>query len=184
MSVSPEGVAISQLANAEKKFQVLMRSYPADQTIVAWSDFLVHAQRTYDRLGKACKKGPAKGWFDKIVSLRKTDPLLLYMHQARHADEHNGLVAIEVPSLRVVNAKIKRLSFDNGKIGPGSEFEGEVEIRHVPRLIPVVNFERTYNLPDRHLGEEVEYPDRFEFVAPLQMAHLRLIIDQFKRKDF
>lgn len=184
MSVSPEELVMTQFAIAEQKFQALMKSHPVDQTMVAWSDFLVHAQRTYDRLGKACNKGPAKGWFDKIASLRKTDPLLQYMHQARNADEHHGMVVVESRRLRVGNSKIKVLQYGHGSIDPDSEFEGDVEIQRVPRLVPVVNRGQNFNLPTRHLGEEVEYHDRFECLGPLQMEHLRSIIDQFKRSDF
>ena len=55
----------------------------------AWRDFLHRIERVYGKTHAACNGKalwiPAKKYYS---NLRRTDPLLLYVRQARNADEH------------------------------------------------------------------------------------------------
>ena len=53
-----------------------------------WSELLMEQQRWFTRMQQAFSKGPSSAWFGKIKASRKSDPFLVYMHHARHADEH------------------------------------------------------------------------------------------------
>jgi hypothetical protein len=55
----------------------------------AWADFLIHVERIWNKLLAAGRGLP--GWQaieSEISKLRKTDPLLRYVHHARNAGEH------------------------------------------------------------------------------------------------
>jgi len=71
---------------------------------------------------QAFAKGPSSAWFGKLKGLRKVDPLLLYLHEARHADEH-GLEAISEGVLGAVRIGvgsgpkyIHKMRIENGLI--------------------------------------------------------------------
>ncbi len=68
----------------------------ASKMDAAWLEFLRSASRFYSTLSTASKvSGKAKAWFGRQKSIRRTDPLLSYIHQARNAEEH-GLRHITV----------------------------------------------------------------------------------------
>jgi hypothetical protein len=56
----------------------------------AWSAFLLAAGGIYSKLQRGAK-GDSKSvaWFGGITHVRKTDPLLSYIHQARNSEEHS-----------------------------------------------------------------------------------------------
>lgn len=54
-----------------------------------WTNFLVAAGRVFTKLEQGAKASArSKGWFDKKLHERRTDPLLRYVWHARNADEH------------------------------------------------------------------------------------------------
>lgn len=56
----------------------------------AWSAFLLAAAAVYSKLERGANgKGKCEAWLGKVRHLRKTDPLLSYIHQARNSDEHS-----------------------------------------------------------------------------------------------
>jgi hypothetical protein len=52
----------------------------------AWSTFLFAADEIYSKLEQGAKGNGA--WFGYVKRLRKTDPLLSYIYQARNSDVH------------------------------------------------------------------------------------------------
>jgi hypothetical protein len=59
-----------------------------------WTGFLIASNRVFTLLEQGSKSSPESvRWFAKHRELRKSDPLLSYLHQARNADEH-GLAHI------------------------------------------------------------------------------------------
>ena len=55
----------------------------------AWWGFLLAADGIYSKLEQGANGNrKSEPWFGKVKHLRKTDPLLSYIHQARNSDEH------------------------------------------------------------------------------------------------
>lgn len=54
-----------------------------------WLDFLVAAGTIYLKLkAGAGKSGASSGWYGRKAKIRREDPLLRYIHQARNSDQH------------------------------------------------------------------------------------------------
>src|SRR5215510_14702926 len=58
----------------------------------AWQDFLNRLEKVWNKVKLECserKSGPIRQQLDQATVLRKTDSLLQYLSQARHAEEHS-----------------------------------------------------------------------------------------------
>lgn len=128
---------------------------------ILWSDFLIGSQRVFSKLA-AASEGKSAAWFGKIAKERGEDELLVYVHQARHADEH-GLEKVASPvggDLQVnEDAAGKGMLIKELRIGNGSVENLDAEnaaIRFNPAdavLHPVKNRGRTYPPPNTHEGK-------------------------------
>jgi hypothetical protein len=86
--------AKSRLAKAEAAVTRLNTAKTFDETETSWSDFLTAAATIYTKLEQGSKTDKKSlSWFSRIKGLRRSDPLLRYVHQARNSDEH-GIVDI------------------------------------------------------------------------------------------
>lgn len=56
----------------------------------AWLTFVMSAGAVYSKLEQGAKSnGQSSAWFGRMKHVRKTDPLLRYIHHARNAEEHS-----------------------------------------------------------------------------------------------
>ncbi len=146
-----------------------------------WSDFLNHMQRAYNRLGGAAKDGRARGWYQRLQAQRSADPLMQYLHQARHADEHGieevsdeFFGSIEIGS----GSYVESFSVDNRRV-TSSKVSGNVKITLKHELVPVKNRGVTYPIPDAHLGKEMDLRDPIH-AGKLALDYLSLKIEEAK----
>jgi hypothetical protein len=127
-----------------------------------WSDFLVGSQRVFSKLAAASTSGRSSAWFGRIKNARKNDPLLQYIHQARHADEHglepiakansrsfgidaaNRDLSLRINHLQIARGAITKLDAENAYLS----FTPADAILH-----PVTNDGRTYAPPITHLDK-------------------------------
>jgi hypothetical protein len=73
-------MALDRLAHAEKP----------DLAEKAWSDFLISVAGIYTKLSIGSKgHTKSEAWWGRKIHERRIDPLLLYLHHARNADEHS-----------------------------------------------------------------------------------------------
>lgn len=141
-----------------------------------WSEFLTENQRFYTRMVIACKTGPASAWWGAIMKERNADPLLQYLHQARHADEHGIADITEVrPGGIGLTFKpgtvIKRLHMGNAGIAMDRESASNVKVEFFPTdldLVTVVNRGVSYAPPTQHLGSPIQK------VNPISVASLAI----------
>jgi hypothetical protein len=126
-----------------------------------WKRFLYHLERVWYKCESHFGKSPKwNGWKGKFEAIRKGDPLLLYLTNARGAEEHTVEDIVErnpgglgIAAGPTGSAHIRRL-----QIGPdGVKFEGEgtLSVTFVPASIrpkPIVNRGRTYAVPNTHRG--------------------------------
>jgi len=109
------------------------------------------------------------GWKGSFEKLRRTDPLLAYLVNARGAEEHTVTEIVETKpgSLGIGAAEgnalyIERMDINRGRISIKSPQKIRVEFTPARmRLLPVTNRGRTYPLPTAHLGTAVEPNDIF-----------------------
>lgn len=126
-----------------------------------WTDFLSRLGRIYNKLAAATKGNPKSApWFGIQCNFRSADPLLLYLHQARHCHEHSIEAVVEAEPGSATFAsdnggEVQNLRADldglRGRIRliPGTS--GRVS-GHLPRLIlvPVTNRGVTYDPPAQY----------------------------------
>lgn len=97
--------AKARLQKAERALAELKAAEFFDDAENAWSDFLIAAAGIYSKLEQGAKGNPKSGpWFGAEKNLRKTDPLLRYIHFARNVDEH-GIERVTEQSLDNIDLK-------------------------------------------------------------------------------
>jgi hypothetical protein len=91
MTQSPPRITFERVLNL---LQRLQQAPDMEALADTWELFLIYHQRTWNRCAAYYRGKPFWGALEnKYKSHRKVDPLLQYVHQARHADEH-GLAPI------------------------------------------------------------------------------------------
>jgi hypothetical protein len=148
-----------------------------DEFESAWTDFLIALNAIHTSLEQDAKTSPqSRQWYGGKKVVRRKDPLLSYLHQARNADEHGiepiaahkpGGVKIgagaqlSVIAKTVVNRGKASIEFHPIE-GPGLEI-----IPPSAELIPVRNqFGNVFAPPTQHLRSI--FPD----VSPLATARI------------
>lgn len=138
----------------------------------AWVDFLFRLERAWEvcqRLAKSTSGHDAQTWLSTMCSLRKKDPLLRYLKQARDAETHVIDATVDAP-LRVsvndrygrpfradaVNIGIegKTLVLDIQSSDIGIDWTGAV-VPTDPHLLRFKTRSGWYNPPRQHLGNSI-----------------------------
>ena len=160
---------LSRMLDAEQR---LRRSRDEASSRQAWQDLLNHSQRMYNFLTAALKGSAAeRTWSRDRQDERKSDPLLQYVQQARHADEHGLQLVVEPHSTayimpdRAGSARIRRVAVmnDGTIIVDGEDHLGnpldplEIVALNFVRIVPVVKRGVTYPVPSAHLGSVIEH---------------------------
>lgn len=159
-----------ELARAEAALQAMEVSEDLEAFERHWQDFLHRLERVWIKC-KAQYKSSSRwqGWSGQIVGLRRNDPLLSYLKNARDADQHTlSAITARSPSELTLTAGgpqgralIKRLTIDrDGQLA--MEGDGELNVVFRPeqtRLMPVVNRGRPYPVPRSHLGRPINPED-------------------------
>jgi hypothetical protein len=152
-----------ELEMAKAEIETMKAAPNLDAFESAWKNYLSRLERVWNKTcAHLSKSGKYQGWVEKgrTNSLRKKDPLLSYLVNARGADEHtveeitsrtSGGIAINQAFGNSLH--INHLSINNGNIFIDSK--QPIKIEFIPgktKLIPVVNRGRTYEPPTTHLG--------------------------------
>lgn len=154
-----------ELARAKEALAIMKASQSVEQFEEQWKEFLRRLERSWNKAHAHFGKSPKwNGWQGRIDNLRRTDPLLSYLVNARGAEEHtvNEITSRHVGDFGINPAEgnslhIKRMEFGNGRVLIQSP--QEIKIEFLPArmtLLPVVNRGRTYGLPTSHLGARVD----------------------------
>jgi hypothetical protein len=151
-----------------------------------WKNLLHYIERTWT---KALHKYDSdQGWRAlkaKYESLRKTDPLLAYVKNARDADEHtvNEIVSHELGGIGINAAEgnslyIERMEIGRGKISIKSP--QRIRVDFIPgktKLLPVVKRDLAYDVPAMHLGNAID-PNNVIDVAEKVVAFYEGFLDE------
>ncbi|HEY8099639.1 MAG TPA: hypothetical protein VIF82_02705 [Burkholderiaceae bacterium] len=175
-----------ELAKARAAVEAMRNAKTLDEFDESWKELLGRLERVWTKGINHFGKSPKwNGWKGKFEPLRRSDPLLSYLVNARGADEHTineiigrdpggiGINAAEGNSLYIEHMEIK-----NGKIFIQSP--QKIRIDFLPArttLLPITNRGRTYPIPTSHLGNFVD-PMNVIAVAELGVQFYECFLSQ------
>jgi hypothetical protein len=161
--------ASEELEAAREALQKMENDPPIMEMRRAWQEFIDRIEKTWNKLKLECDKVGNRAALDAASNLRKTDPMLRYLSQARHADQHT----LQSSTMFGLGFKIS--------LPPGAEFHidfihgtasskgADVSLRvgkPVYCLLPIVNRGISCDPPAEHLGKALGD------VTPITVARL------------
>ncbi|WP_119940699.1 hypothetical protein [Neorhizobium sp. NCHU2750] len=158
---------------AKRKLEILKALSDPSGSREAWGDFLLWSDAFYVGLEKMATGRLSRPWFGKIKHIRRKDPLLQYMDQARNAHQHG------VGSTRAIKAdsKLRMGAFDIAAVKLGSQEVSKIYLGDdlvypavIITLVAVRNYDQVYEVPEIHLDEPIS-PQYLVF-AEAQMRHI------------
>jgi hypothetical protein len=80
-----------ELSGAVMALQAMRDARDFEAYAVAWQTFLDKLEKVWVKAERECQhvRNRFEPWQAAFKELRKTDPVLCYLHQARHADQHS-----------------------------------------------------------------------------------------------
>lgn len=159
-----------ELSRAEAALQAMEASEDLEAFERHWQEFLHRLERVWIKCTAQYKSSSRwQCWSGDMVRLRRNDPLLSYLKNARDADQHTlSAITARSPSELTLTAGgpqgrvlIKRITIDgDGQLA--MEGDGVLNVVFRPeqtQLMPVVNRGRTYPVPRSHLGRPINPED-------------------------
>lgn len=148
--------AKKELRAAEKALQRMLVAGDIEAFEGAWRDFLVNIEKVWVKAERECQaKKTFRNWQETFKKHREVDPLLKYIYQARHADQHSVQDVldhtpgrIEIPGPVAINSLI----ISDGKL---VHYDGTQPLTYYPpqiKLIRVTNWGVDFDPPTEHLG--------------------------------
>lgn len=150
-----------------------------------WYEFPLASNDVFNVLDQGAKgSNKSESWLGKKKRERRVDPLLRYLHQARHVNEH-GLGPVTEPQLpkAVLVEDGKQVAAIENMVGNKGTFRSlndqpmdlekvnEFRIyRETAKLIPVLNRGVQYDPPTEHMGSKIDDP------APMTVAVAKLMV--------
>jgi hypothetical protein len=166
-----------ELDHAKAAVGAMRASQSLDAFEEGWKEFLHRLERSCNKAAAHFHRSPKwSGWQSRFARLRKDDPLLCYLMQARHADEHtvNQIVDREPERVGINPAQgdslyIERMVIRNGTLSIRSPQALRIDFSPArTRLLPAINRGQTYPVPTSHLGQSIE-PDNALLAAGLAL---------------
>jgi hypothetical protein len=150
-----------ELAKAEAALTAMRDTDDVNRRAEHWIELLHAIERVWSKSVAHFKKSPKwDAWHGKYLNLRRSDPLLSYLVNARGAEEHSDEQVVE-PVLGSVGMKfpsgrgfVKEMVIRGGRV---VNYDGDpmnVYVKHASlKKLPVVNRGKTYAPPTEHLGK-------------------------------
>jgi hypothetical protein len=166
----PAGVekAEDRLRKAEAALKRVEIAQMYEEFAAAWSDFVTLCATIFSVLETASKDNPkCKTWFGTCNNERTADPLLSYMKQTRHVEEHGiepvtqqevGFIKFlgnsHIQNMKVAQSGSLRLLTATVTIPPGAELQLHMKPSSA-KLVSVANpkYGDTFEVPTMHLGQ-------------------------------
>ena len=176
----------TQLTKARASLGSMKHSQSFEGFEEHWKNLLHQVERAWTKA--LSKYGSDQGWRalrDKYDALRRTDPLLAYVKNARDADEHtiDDILSHEPGGIGINPAEgnslyIERMEIDRGVISIKSPQRLRVDfIPDKTKLLPVTKRDGTYAVPTSHLGGAVD-PTNVVDVAEKAIAFYEKVLDE------
>ena len=166
-----------ELERAKKTVDKIKHSDSLDEYESLWKDFLHYLEKSWIKAERECQefKNNFMPWQGKFKNLRKKDPLLRYLKNARDADVHSiqeitqkGTSRLTANFVNPTGGYIEKMVISNGVI---EEYQGDpIIFNFSPGFVKAKSFfnsNKLYDLPKYHRGEKVKNPDN-----PIELADL------------
>ena len=166
-----------ELSRASAAIQAMRDAQSLVEFEEQWKQFLHRVERVWNKMFSHFGRSPRwHGWASKHEHLRKTDPLLSYLINARGAEEHtvSEIVNRSPGGVGISPAEGNYLFIKSIKQRDGNliiESPQDLRIEFMPAkvgLLPVLNRGRVYPIPNSHLGLPV---DPAAVVELAELAH-------------
>jgi hypothetical protein len=168
---------MKELQKARLAIQGMQNASSLDAYEEAWKEFLRRLERTWYKTNAHLKRSPKfLGWTERqrTDQLRRSDPLLSYLTNARGVDEHSieDITRQETGGIGINPAHgrelyIEEMSIDRGIISIKSPQALKIEFKPGKvRLLPVRDRKTLYDVPKSHSGIDLKSTD------PIEMAEL------------
>jgi len=155
--------ATRRLEEAKEALSMLAGTTDFKEMEVAWSRFLISSNGVYAKVEQASKlNAKSKAWYSSKKNERKSDPLLLYLRQARNSDEHSVelITARHIDSIELSGGGSYTVDGKYGAtIGSFTVSEGpspstKVNNPHI-QLSSVHDRSQTFEPPKEHMGQPI-----------------------------
>jgi len=167
----------AQLEKAASFIKAMKSSKSLPEYEQNWKEFLHNLERAWNKLTSHLQHSPKyQGWNERgrTEKIRRQDPLLSYLVNARGADEHSveDITRSEPGGIGISPASGNSLYIDKLEIKNGQmtiDSDQPIKIDFIPgrvRLLPAVNRGRTYPTPTAHLDKDLDSDD------PIKIAEL------------
>ncbi len=158
-------IVIKEFELAESLIESMAMANNLEDYEQHWRDFLRNLDRGFNKLSDICSSFKiAKSTVDSIVVIRKNDPLIQYLMQARNCDEHTvRSITTRTQGFTRIQGGENGGTIIKGEI-VGGEYPGSLEISgnlniefkiDYLRVIPVLNRNIKYEVPTTHLGKKI-----------------------------
>jgi hypothetical protein len=167
MTKTPLAKSFAEISTAKQALSKLRRASEFGVAAEAWNEGISAITKVWNKAAAEFKNAPTfSNWNLKYVGLRKTDPLLQYVQQARNADEHTIQDSIQRNSggfalnsatpgghlfIKKLELRGDKITLDTG----GTPFKLEVTPPH-PELIVFTNRGQQYEIPKQHNGKNID----------------------------
>lgn len=152
---------------AERSLNEMKQAASFDDFSHAWQTFLERLEKIWVKVERECqhKANLFQPWQGQFLAIRKSDPLLLYLYQARHADQHSiqpiaansaGGIQIRIPPLGEVEIKIDH---NTGKLQLNGAIIEAIPLPPALLLLSIENRGIKYHPPREHLGNKLSECD-------------------------
>lgn len=175
-----------ELAKAQACIEGMRNSRSLDEFEEHWKSLLNRLERIWNKTFHHFSRSPKwNGWKGKYEQLRKKDPLLSYLVNARGADEHtvNEITTRELGGIGINPAEGNSLYIENMAINRGHisiQSPQKIRVDFIPAktvLAAVVNRGRTYPAPRSHRGNPID-PTKVIDVAETAVEFYRGFLDE------
>ena len=167
-----------ELERAREAIEQMNRASSFDEFEAGWIEFLNRLERIWSKSKAAFEKHSSwNGWKGRYLKLRKKDPLLSYLINARGAEVHTVEPIAEKEDSTLSfgagptgSVHIKEIRITNGRLLIDADAPVKVTFRpERMKLLPITNRGRVYDIPREHNGSEVN-PDDVLALARLALG--------------
>jgi hypothetical protein len=175
-----------ELAKAKACIDGLRNARSLDEFEEHWKNFLHKLERVWNKTCNHYSKSPKwNGWKGKYEQLRKKDPLLSYLVNARGADEHtvNEITSRKPGSIGINPAEgnslyIEKMTIKTDHVSINSP--QKISVDFIPArtvLADVISRGRTYPVPTSHRGKPVD-PANVTDIAETAVEFYKEFLDE------
>ena len=162
----------------------------------SWENFLMRLEKVWEVTERKYKKDQSfQNWASPYRKLRKKDPLLIFLKQARNAEMHSISSSVEKPlkilvkdtsgrgfALDSVSTKLEKGVFTISIETRDGFAEGKAELVPTgPEVVRIKNRDKWYNPPWSHLKNRIDdlHP---VYLAELGLAFYTAFVKELDRK--